>query len=419
MLLSTEACRVAVETCTADDFYAPKHGHVFAAMATMFSNGEKIDPVTVAEQLNRDGVLELIGGPALLINLQAGTPATSNASRYAKIIVDHAVLRRLINAAGEIAELGYDLPDDVGDTIDRAGLLIAEVGSRRLVDQMTLPDGLWTIDEFLERPGEKRPPWVVPGMLRVGWRVMVVAGEGVGKTVLFRNIAICAAQGIHPLTHDPAPVVKTLIVDLENPDEQIVDVCQPIVTQAQKVVGSHYDRETAYLWHQPGGIDIRKRADRSKLEAVIAHVQPDLVAIGPLYKMYAVGARENDELAAGEVLRTLDDLRTRYSFALLMEHHAPKKQGAGSRDLTPYGSSLWLRWPEIGLMLDPIEGDVTRLRLGRWRGDRVINSWPKEIVRSKPWPWAGIWADGAFGAGNSSRPPDSGPPRDPVYDEPF
>jgi replicative DNA helicase len=136
MLLSKDAISVASERLTADDFYKPAHGHIYDAITTLNAAGEPADPVTVAEELNRAGVLDVIGGPALLINLQAGTPATSNAARYAKIIEEHALLRRLIGVAGEIAEIGYDLPDDVAKAVDHAESLVFEVAQRRVTDTM-------------------------------------------------------------------------------------------------------------------------------------------------------------------------------------------------------------------------------------------------------------------------------------------
>src|ERR1700712_3351778 len=106
MLLSRDAIAAASEVLSADDFYKPAHGHIYEAITTLNAAGEPADPVTVAEELRRAGVLEVVGGAAALANLQGGTPATSNAARYATIVEEHALLRRLIRVAGEIAEMG-------------------------------------------------------------------------------------------------------------------------------------------------------------------------------------------------------------------------------------------------------------------------------------------------------------------------
>ena len=136
MLLSKEAIAIASEVLTADNFYKPAHAHVFDAITSLSAVGEPADPVTVAEELRRAGLLEAIGGPATLVTLQATTPAVSSAARYARIIEEHALLRRLIGVAGEIAEMSYGLPEDVTKTVDQAESMVFEVAQRRTTDTL-------------------------------------------------------------------------------------------------------------------------------------------------------------------------------------------------------------------------------------------------------------------------------------------
>ncbi len=138
MLLSTEAIGAAVEAqLSASDFYKPAHGHIFDAITSLYSAGQPADPVTVAETLRRAGLIDGVGGPSILISLQAGTPAIGNAARYARIIHEHSLLRRLILAAGTIAEMGYDLPEDVDKVLDDAETLVFAVAERRLSESVT------------------------------------------------------------------------------------------------------------------------------------------------------------------------------------------------------------------------------------------------------------------------------------------
>ncbi|MCP3856344.1 MAG: replicative DNA helicase [Actinomycetia bacterium] len=134
MLLSRDAVSVAVESTAADDFYKPAHGHIFEAITNLYSVGEPVDPVTVAEELKRAGLLEMVGGPQTLVTIQAGTPAIGNAGHYATIIEEYALLRRLIQVSNEIAEIGYGLPDDVTKAIDEAESRIFQVAERRVID---------------------------------------------------------------------------------------------------------------------------------------------------------------------------------------------------------------------------------------------------------------------------------------------
>ena len=136
MLLSRDAIASAVEVCSADDFYKPAYGHVFDAITSLYGQGEPADPVTVADELRRADLLDAIGGPPTLISLQSNTPATSNAARYARIVEEHALLRRLIGVANEIAELGYSVPEDVTSAVDRAEAMVFDVAQRRVSDTL-------------------------------------------------------------------------------------------------------------------------------------------------------------------------------------------------------------------------------------------------------------------------------------------
>src|SRR5438270_13147887 len=128
MLLSRDAIAAAVDVHLGpDDFYKPAHGHVYEAICSLYGQGEPVDPVTVAEALRRADLLDAVGGTAALISLQAGTPATTNAARYARIVEAPALLRRLISVAGDMAEMSYELPADVPAALDRSAVMVYEV----------------------------------------------------------------------------------------------------------------------------------------------------------------------------------------------------------------------------------------------------------------------------------------------------
>ncbi|QGG96869.1 replicative DNA helicase [Actinomarinicola tropica] len=157
MLLSRDAISDAAEVgIEAGDFYKPSHGHVYDAITSLYAAGEPVDPVTVSAELQRADLLDAIGGSARLVALQSATPAISNATRYARIIEEHALLRRLIGVAGEIAELGYDIPDDVTKAVDTAEQLVFDVAQRRTTDSMSairdlLADNLDRLEALYER----------------------------------------------------------------------------------------------------------------------------------------------------------------------------------------------------------------------------------------------------------------------------
>jgi replicative DNA helicase len=206
MLLSRDAIAAAVEICGAEDFYKPAHGHIFDAITTLYAQGEPADPVTVADELTRAGLLDAAGGSAALVSLQADSPATANAARYARIIEERALLRRLIGVAGEIAELGYGLPDDVAAVVDRAESLVFEVAERRVTDSLRplkelLTDSLDRLEALHERGDtitgvptgyvdlDERLSGLQPSAL-----IIVGARPAMGKTAFALGIAAHAAM---------------------------------------------------------------------------------------------------------------------------------------------------------------------------------------------------------------------------------
>ena len=134
MMLEAEAIASAAGVLRADDFYKPAHAHIFDAVHALYASGQPVDPVTVADELRRNNLLEIVGGHQVLIDIMASTPATTNAAGYARIVEEHALLRRLIGVAGEIAEIGYGMPEDITKALDRAESMVYDVNQRRVTD---------------------------------------------------------------------------------------------------------------------------------------------------------------------------------------------------------------------------------------------------------------------------------------------
>ncbi len=149
MLLSRDAIADVLEIVKAEHFYRRTHADVFEAVHQLYSIGEPADAVTVAEALERNGKLDTIGGPDGLLGLQMNTPATSNAVYYARIVQEHHTLRRLIEVAGEIAELGYSRPDDVTKAVDSAENLMYQVAQGQVGDNTAQLSDL--LDSTLDR----------------------------------------------------------------------------------------------------------------------------------------------------------------------------------------------------------------------------------------------------------------------------
>ena len=213
MMLSRDAITAAVEARVDEsDFYKPAHAHIYTAVMALYSQGEPVDPVTIAEELRRADLLEALGGRQKLVSIQANTPASSNAGHYAGIVSELALLRRLITVAGEIAESAYSQPDDVTDTVDRAEARIFEIAEKRVAESMVRVFD--SVSETIEQLSNmyEGPEGAVTGSptgytdldeLLLGFQnstlLIVAARPGMGKT----SFALGAAANVAIVTKRP------------------------------------------------------------------------------------------------------------------------------------------------------------------------------------------------------------------------
>lgn len=382
-LLTYESAMQAVDMVDPADFYNARNQRAFYAIRELVRSGERIDPIVVASMM---GNKEAAGD---LAEMMLNMPTTTNVTGWALIVTKHARSRAMMRKLGESNSLlssGQD-PYVVAQDVEK---FVSQLGTTYASE----PEAM-TIDD-LSANAESVAPVVIPGMMHQDYRTIVVAEEGSGKSLLLRTIAMSAAQGIHPFSHRPIRPVRALIVDLENPAQAILQTAVPF----QNVLMSRseeYDPDRLKIFRRPGGIEIRRLADRAELQREIAAHRPELVCIGPIYKMYRRGANESYEDSADEAMAVLDDLRMKYGFALLMEHHAAKGKSGEKRDLSPMGSQRWMAWPEIGISLYKDPNDPTIMHVKRYRGDRLTGvDWPDRILRDKTWLVDGQW-DGMAG----------------------
>jgi replicative DNA helicase len=133
LLLSADGWDAVAEAVTATDFYRPNHRLIFRQIAKLAENLEPVDVITVADKLEASGELEMAGGLPYLAELAQNTPSASNIRAYAEAVRERAVLRKLIEAAQEIADSGFSPEGRTsGDLIDEAEHRIMQIGEEGL-----------------------------------------------------------------------------------------------------------------------------------------------------------------------------------------------------------------------------------------------------------------------------------------------
>jgi hypothetical protein len=220
--------------------------------------------------------------------------------------------------------------------------------------------------------------WVVPGLLEYGDRLILTGAEGSGKSTLLHQMAMQIASGLHPFGGADIGDRCVLLVDCENGRRSL----RRRFGVLRETAGARYneDRSGLYIANRPQGIDLLDATDVTWLYKLHDKVQPDLLIIGPLYRL-AMGDPIKEEVARA-VANVIDHLRHEPQCAVIIEAHSPHASDSRTKRPTrPYGASYWVRWCEFGVFL-AADG-----RLEHWRGPRDERAWPAKLTRSKPWPW--------------------------------
>src|SRR5271154_2678069 len=126
-------------TIEADDFSLEKHRRIFMRMGELYERGERIDRVTVANELMKQNQLESVDGVSYLVSLDEGLPALANLDSYVRIVKDKAVLRRIIFTSQKLIDrciIGEEEPDQI---LASAEETLLKLGEARAGDKLLSP----------------------------------------------------------------------------------------------------------------------------------------------------------------------------------------------------------------------------------------------------------------------------------------
>jgi replicative DNA helicase len=200
MLLSKDAISEVVEILRERDFYRPAHELIYDAIIDLYSRGEPADPVTVSAELTKRGDLTRAGGAPYLHTLISSVPTAANASYYAKIIRERAIMRRLVEAGTKIVQIGYTVEGEVDDAVNAAQAEVHAVTERRSAEDYIqlselLPAALDEIEKISSgvmgegvKSGFKDLDALTHGF-HPGNMIVLAARPAVGKSTLGLDIA--------------------------------------------------------------------------------------------------------------------------------------------------------------------------------------------------------------------------------------
>jgi len=296
-------------------FYSEQNSLVYGACLALYERDEPIDQITVAQELDRKGKLETCGGAAYLSHLISICPTSLDIEHHAQIVHRLAIMRRLIDAAGQIANIGYQADPDVDTSLDRAEDILFRL--RHGQSPRDLTHIRQVLDKYLETTPEaegrpKEPvPYVLSGFAGLdeylgGFQrsdLIIIAGRpSMGKTSLALSLARDAAVeqracvALFSLEMAREPLVSRILASEAEVDSRRVRLGQHPEAQEPKVMEAIGKLSEAAIYiddtPQLRVVEMRSKARRLHFERGV-----DLVIVDYLQLMYGEGRDEVEKIS--------------------------------------------------------------------------------------------------------------------------
>ena len=324
MLTDRDAVISAIEVLKEEDFYREDNKTIYEAILNLYNRSEPIDIITLKAELTSMGMFDKIGGLEYIVGLPEKVPTTANVEKYISIVKEKSELRRLIKAANEIIEQGYDPTENIDDIMNNAEKKIFNIMQDK--DQKSyspIKDVL--IDAFTELEqlyNQKQHITGVPtGFIDLDYKtaglhnsdlILIAARPAMGKSAFALNIATNAALKAK---------VPAVLFSLEMSKEQMVNriLCSEAMVDSNKVRTGKIDDDDwikladtmgdlseapIYIDDTPGISinEIRAKCRKLKLEKNIGLVVIDYLQLVQGSSKRAQGSREQE---ISEISRSL------------------------------------------------------------------------------------------------------------------
>lgn len=206
LMLEKNALTAVVEFLRPEHFYTEQHKEIYQAIVDLFKTSEPVDMRTVVAQLRKNGKLELVGGAYYIAELTSKVSSAANIEYHARIIIEMAIKRELIQISSQVQHDAYEDTQDVFDLLDKTEQAIFAISDTNLRKNYDTMKSLMfrAVKELQERKNHKDGLTGVPsGFTRLdrvlsGWQksdlVIIAARPGMGKTAFvvsaLRNAAV-------------------------------------------------------------------------------------------------------------------------------------------------------------------------------------------------------------------------------------
>jgi replicative DNA helicase len=337
LLLNPEAVGTAIEVLhehPEDVFYVRAHQHIYAAVIALFDRGTPVDSATLVDRLSKDGTLEEAGGVTYIADLAGAVPTSANVEYYASIVLESALLRKLIQACTSIASEAYTGKGEASELLDRAESAIFQIAQQRQLNPIypvadLVKDGVRRIEMQIGRDGGitglptgfEQLDELLSGM-QPSDMIVLAARPSVGKTAFALNVACHIATRLKK---------SALLFSLEMAKEQLVQrlLCMEGQVDSGRLRSGFLARDEfpkvqraaailsqaeIYIDDTPsiGVLELRSKARRHKSQHNV-----DLVIIDYLQLMTAGGRNESRQVEIAAISRSIKGIARELSVPVI------------------------------------------------------------------------------------------------------
>jgi replicative DNA helicase len=334
LLLDDDAYARVLPILQPGDFFREQNAWTYEACLALGERAEPMTIPTVAHELERAGHIDQVGGMSALVEIAGKYFTAVGVEAHARIVARDALYRRLIDAAGRIAQRAYEGGPDPGQVLSDAEQLLITIRSAESAGDFKRLREL--LDEFLEAPGEDEDgelatavrtgfmdlDELLGGGVKRGDLCILAARTGVGKTSLLLNFTRNAAIGQH---------ASIALFSLEMNGEQLAQrllAAESGVQMARLRLGRHGEAEENRVMHAHGvlggtAIYIDDSAMlsvpeiRSKCRRLQSEHGLDLVVVDYLQLLQASGRADTRTAEISQISRGLKELARELSVPVL------------------------------------------------------------------------------------------------------
>ena len=304
---------------SAEDFYKPANGAIYDTMVELYDKHASIDIVQLNQALADREILDSVGGLNYLVELADAVPSAANAAHYARLVREKAMVRQLIEAAGDILYDAYHSPDQAEAILDKAEQRIFDIAQQSQHSQIEslhelikqtislleasegqqltgLPTGFVELDELT-------------GGLQRGEMIVIAARPSMGKTALALNIAEQMATqglsvGIFSMEMSKQQVVQRILCARSGIDSQRLrrHMLRPDDVRALMTACDDLLHAPIYVEDTPGLSSMQLRA---KARRMVAQHGIKIIFIDYLQLMGLGGRIESRQLEVSEISRAV------------------------------------------------------------------------------------------------------------------